>query len=92
MTPDLLQPTLRPEDRATIDVSAVVHSLTARFAHTGTGTVRMCFPLPIRRAITHWMQAASDEPRQNRPIASASQAVWWFSEQGPGLSDRQPVA
>ncbi len=32
--------------------AAVVHSSTARFAHTGTGTVRMCFPLPIRSAIT----------------------------------------
>jgi len=32
--------------------AAVVHSSTARFAHTGTGTVRMCFPLPMRSAIT----------------------------------------
>src|ERR1017187_10492420 len=32
--------------------AAVVHSSTARFAHNGTGTVRMCFPLPIRSAIT----------------------------------------
>jgi hypothetical protein len=31
--------------------AALVHSSTARFAHTGTGTVRMCFPLPIRSAI-----------------------------------------
>ncbi len=28
--------------------AAVVHSSTARFAHIGTGTVRMCFPLPIK--------------------------------------------
>jgi hypothetical protein len=28
--------------------AAVVHSSKTRFAHTGTGTVRMCLPLPIR--------------------------------------------
>ena len=27
-------------------LAASTHSSTARFAHTGTGTVRMCFPLP----------------------------------------------
>src|SRR5437764_4633146 len=26
--------------------AASVHSSTARFAHAGTGTVRICFPLP----------------------------------------------
>jgi hypothetical protein len=33
-------------------LAASVHSSMARFVHTGTGTVRMCFPLPIRSAIT----------------------------------------
>ena len=28
--------------------AAVVHSSTARFTHTGTGTVRMCFLLPLK--------------------------------------------
>ena len=28
------------------------HSSTARFAHAGTGTVRMCFPFPIRVRIS----------------------------------------
>jgi hypothetical protein len=28
--------------------AAPVHSPRARFAHKGTGTVRMCFPLPIK--------------------------------------------
>jgi hypothetical protein len=32
--------------------AAPIHSSTARFAHKGTGTVRMCFPLPTRSAIT----------------------------------------
>lgn len=32
--------------------AAVVHSSTARFAHKGTGTVRMCFALPIGSEIT----------------------------------------
>jgi hypothetical protein len=67
--------------------AAVVHSSTARFAHTGTGTVRMCFPLPTRSAIPQCSadleifcsetnqfgpsQAASNEQRQNRPITFA---------------------
>jgi hypothetical protein len=32
--------------------AAAVHSSTARFAQNGTGTVRMCFPLPTRSAMT----------------------------------------
>ena len=32
--------------------AATVHSSTARFAQTRTGTVRMCFPLPTRSAMT----------------------------------------
>ena len=32
--------------------AARVHSSTARFTHIGIGTVRMCFPLPIRSAMT----------------------------------------
>ena len=31
--------------------AAVLHSSTARFAHTGTGTVRMCFPLPLKSGL-----------------------------------------
>ena len=31
--------------------AAVVHSWTARFAHTGTGTVRMCLALPIKSGL-----------------------------------------
>lgn len=32
--------------------AAVVHSSTAHFTQFGTGTVRMCFPLPTKSAIT----------------------------------------
>ena len=32
--------------------AAAIHSSTLRFAHEGTGTVRMCFPFPTRSAIT----------------------------------------
>jgi hypothetical protein len=32
----------------------LVQSSTARFAHAGTGTVRICFPLPIKSARTQW--------------------------------------
>ena len=32
--------------------AAAVHSSRARFVHKGTGTVRICFPLPTRSAIT----------------------------------------
>ena len=40
-------PTRRKSAPAII-LAASVHSSTARFVHTGTGTVRMCFPLPIK--------------------------------------------
>jgi len=43
-------------------LAASVHSSTARFAHKGTGTVRMCFPLPIRSAITQCSSRTSSLP------------------------------
>jgi hypothetical protein len=52
----------------------------ARFAHTGTGTVRMCFPLPIRSAITQcssrtWrssiLSSTSSARRSPHPMSSA---------------------
>jgi len=32
--------------------ATMIHTSTARFAQSGTGTVRMCFPLPTSSAIT----------------------------------------
>ena len=60
--------------------AAVVHSSTARFAHSGTGTVRMCFPLPIRSAITQCSSRTWKSPipsptssarRRPHPMSSA---------------------
>jgi hypothetical protein len=47
-----------------------VHSSTARFAQAGTGSVRICFPLPMRSAIT---QCSSRICRSSvlRPTSSA---------------------
>jgi len=36
-----------------------LHASSAFFAQTGTGTVRMCFPLPIRSAITQCSSAVA---------------------------------
>lgn len=33
----------------------VVHWSIAAFAQVGTGTVRMCFPVPIRSAMIQWI-------------------------------------
>jgi hypothetical protein len=32
----------------------LIHSSTARFAHAGIGTVRICFPFPISSTTTKW--------------------------------------
>ena len=48
--------------------AAVVHSSTARFVHPGTGTVRMCFPLPIRSAITQAPHEPENLPFQVQPV------------------------
>ncbi len=60
--------------------AALIHSSTARFVHVGTGTVRMCFPLPIKSAITQcfsrtWKSSApsptSSARRSPHPLSSA---------------------
>lgn len=60
--------------------AAVVHTSTARFAQRGTGTVRMCFPLPTRSAITQrssrtWKSSvpspSSSARRSPQPMSSA---------------------
>jgi hypothetical protein len=80
ITPDILQPTTRQKITPPSMAAAVVHSSTARFAHTGTGTVRMCFPLPIRSAITQcssrtWrssiLRPTSSARRSPHPMSSA---------------------
>lgn len=38
---------------------AVCHSSIEAFAQFGSGTVRICFPLPMRSAITEALQAAN---------------------------------
>jgi hypothetical protein len=43
-------------------LAASVHSSTARFAHTGTGTVRMCFPLPINAIWSRFESAIKSAP------------------------------
>jgi hypothetical protein len=67
--------------------ATLTQSSTARFAHAGTGTVRMCFPLPIRSATTQYSsRARSRFPRivsAGRPCSSfldcstASQLPIW---------------
>ena len=61
--------------------AALVHSSTARFAHTGTRTVRMWFPLPMRSAITecssrNWRSSirspTSSARRSPHPMSSAN--------------------
>ena len=61
---------------------ALTHSSTARFAHTGTGTVRMCFPFPIRSASTQcssriWKScflSPTSSARRTQPINKAKMA------------------
>src|SRR5437667_11394593 len=71
--------------------AAVIHSSTARFAHTGTGTVHvlsftnqvsnhavLLTDLEVFRSESNHFgssQSASDEQRQNRPITFASEAT-----------------
>jgi hypothetical protein len=56
--------------------AAMIHSSTARFAPAGTGTVRMCFPLPIKSAITQCsfadLEIFRSESNQFGPSQSAS--------------------
>lgn len=85
---------------------ALTHSSTARFAHTGTGTVRMRFPFPIRSASTQcssriwkaclWSPTSSAR-RSPQPINKAKMARSRLPEscllRGFGaLFNRQPVA
>ena len=80
ITPYLLPPIYSPENRATIDGSCRGPLIEAHFAHIGTGTVRMCFPLPIRSAITQcssrsWrssiLSPTSSARRSPHPMSSA---------------------
>lgn len=59
--------------------AAAIHLSTARFVHAGMGTVRMCFPLPIKSAITQcyprtWKSSVpsptSSARRSPHPISS----------------------
>jgi len=51
-TPDLTSRLTRRNITPPLMPAAAVHSSMVRFAQTGTGTVRLCFPLPMRSAMT----------------------------------------
>jgi len=51
-SPDLIEPTDSAEDRPTVDAGRHGPLIDGAFRPDQTGTVRMCFPLPTRSAMT----------------------------------------
>jgi hypothetical protein len=70
--------------------AAVVHSSTARFTHAGTGTVRMCFPLPIKSARELHPLKSSAFSRPTLSLTTSPQKMEIFREaKKPGQT--QPI-